>query len=67
MTPPKPSRDGAEVTVSCAEGDAGYVYTGRLPFTKETLDTSKLQRPRTHIMINVGNPADRLRGLPAPQ
>ncbi len=48
--------DGAEVTVSCAEGDAGYVYAGRLPFTKETLDTSDLQRPRTHIMINVGNP-----------
>jgi pyruvate,water dikinase len=48
--------DGAEVTVSCAEGDAGYVYAGRLPFTKETLDTNNLQRPRTHIMINVGNP-----------
>ena len=48
--------DGAEVTVSCAEGDAGYVYEGRLPFSKETLDTDNLQRPRTHIMINVGNP-----------
>ena len=48
--------DGAEVTVSCAEGDAGYVYAGRLTFTTETLDTGRLQRPRTHIMINVGNP-----------
>ena len=48
--------DGAEVTVSCAEGDAGYVYQGLLPFSKETLDTGGLARPRTRIMINVGNP-----------
>ena len=48
--------DGAEVTVSCAEGDDGFVYQGSLPFTRETLDFSSLQRPRTHVMINVGNP-----------
>jgi len=48
--------DGVEVTVSCAEGDAGYVYEGSLPFTREIVDTSNLARPRTHIMINVGNP-----------
>ena len=48
--------DGKDVTVSCAEGDAGYVYEGRLPFVMEKLDTSDLPRPRTHIMINVGNP-----------
>jgi pyruvate,water dikinase len=48
--------DGVEITVSCAEGDDGYVYRGSLPFTKEKLDTSNLARPRTHIMINVGNP-----------
>jgi pyruvate,water dikinase len=48
--------DGVEVTVSCAESDAGYVYKGSLPFTRETADTSNLARPRTHIMINVGNP-----------
>jgi len=48
--------DGVEVTVSCAEGDAGYVYEGSLSFTREIVDTSNLARPRTHIMINVGNP-----------
>ncbi|MEJ2650573.1 MAG: phosphoenolpyruvate synthase [Gammaproteobacteria bacterium] len=48
--------DGTDVTVSCAEGDAGYVYEGRLPFAMEKLDTSNLPRPHTHIMINVGNP-----------
>ncbi|MEJ2564583.1 MAG: phosphoenolpyruvate synthase [Gammaproteobacteria bacterium] len=48
--------DGPDVTVSCAEGDAGYVYEGRLPFAMEKLDTSNLPRPHTHIMINVGNP-----------
>jgi pyruvate,water dikinase len=48
--------DEAEVTVSCAEGDAGYVYRGILPYTREKTDTAALRRPRTHIMINVGNP-----------
>jgi pyruvate,water dikinase len=48
--------DGTEVTVSCAEGDAGFIYEGALPFTREKVDTTRLPRPRTHIMINVGNP-----------
>jgi len=47
---------GRDVTVSCAEGDAGFIYDGTIPFTREKLDTSELSRPRTHIMINVGNP-----------
>ena len=47
---------GQAVTVSCAEGDDGYVYQGELPFRKETLDLSNLPRPETHIMLNVGNP-----------
>lgn len=45
-----------EVTVSCAEGSTGYVYKGLLPFTKERIDLAGLGRPRTHIMLNVGNP-----------
>ncbi len=44
------------VTVSCAEGDDGYVYQGALSFRKETADLSKLPQPDTHLMINVGNP-----------
>jgi pyruvate,water dikinase len=47
---------GAIVTVSCAEGDVGRVYAGRLPFETARIDTSTLKRPRTQIMLNLGNP-----------
>jgi pyruvate,water dikinase len=47
---------GTDVTVSCVEGDVGYVYAGRLRFDVETVDYSRLPRPRTRIMLNVGNP-----------
>jgi len=47
---------GDEVTVSCAEGEQGFVYAGRLPFTVERTELATLARPRTKIMMNVGNP-----------
>ncbi len=47
---------GATVTVSCAEGDTGHVYAGALPFEVSTIDAASLPRPRTGIMINLGNP-----------
>lgn len=49
-------RTGQAVTVSCAQGEAGFVYDGILPFTRETIDLSSLPRPRTRILVNVGNP-----------
>lgn len=49
--------DGVFVTVSCAEGDEGYVYEGEVPFVKEEIDVSSLQKPkRTQIMLNVADP-----------
>jgi pyruvate,water dikinase len=48
--------DGREITVSCAEGDVGYVYDGRLPFDVRQIDLTALGRPQTRIMMNVGNP-----------
>jgi len=48
--------DGAEVTVSCADGEVGRVYAGRLPFAREVTDLSGLERPRTQIMVNLGDP-----------
>ncbi|MFQ5642611.1 MAG: phosphoenolpyruvate synthase [Thiogranum sp.] len=48
--------DGDLVTVSCAEGDIGRVYPGRLDYSIETTDLSDLQRPATQIMVNLGNP-----------
>jgi pyruvate,water dikinase len=47
---------GAEVTVSCAEGDVGRVYAGKLRFEVATIDVSALERPATEIMVNLGNP-----------
>jgi len=45
-----------EVTVSCAEGEVGKVYEGILDFEIEKVDISKLPRPKTKIMMNLGNP-----------
>lgn len=53
-------RSGQEVTVSCAEGDEGVVYEGLLPFHVEKLDLGHLQRPKTRIMMNLGNPEEAL-------
>ena len=49
-------RTGAEVTASCADGDTGHVYAGRLPIEVSTTDVSGLPRPRTRLMVNLGNP-----------
>ncbi|RMD79823.1 MAG: phosphoenolpyruvate synthase, partial [Gammaproteobacteria bacterium] len=48
--------DGEEVTVSCAEGDVGRVYKGRLAFEVEATDVSRMPRPATAVMVNLGNP-----------
>ena len=47
---------GAQVTVSCAEGDTGYVYEGIQQYSVEKVDLSKLATPHTRIMLNLGNP-----------
>lgn len=49
-------RSGAEVTVSCAEGEIGKIYAGRLPFEVERTEIQKLEPTRTKIMMNVGDP-----------
>lgn len=47
-----------EVTISCAQGDEGYIYAGKIAFTCKTIDLSSLKPTRTKIMMNVGNPAE---------
>ncbi len=47
---------GTPVTVSCAEGDSGRVYRGAVSFHVERSDVGDLARPKTKIMINLGNP-----------
>ncbi len=48
--------DGEMVTVSCAGGDEGRVYRGKLEWEVIETDLSDLPRPKTKIMINLGNP-----------
>ena len=49
-------RDGEPVTVSCAEGDTGVVYEGRLDFEQQRIELDALPPPPVRIMMNVGNP-----------
>lgn len=48
--------EGQVVTVSCAEGDTGFIYEGRIPFAVERVDLSGLARPKTKVMLNIANP-----------
>ncbi len=56
--------DGQEVTVSCAEGDTGYVYDGALAFEESEIEVDSLPKAPVRIMMNVGNP-DRAFGFAA--
>ena len=48
--------DGQEVTVSCAEGDTGFIYAGDLPFERTTTDLADMPPAPLKIMMNVANP-----------
>jgi pyruvate,water dikinase len=48
-------KSGDRVTVSCAEGERGYVYEGKLPFRIDTTDLSNMQPPKTKIMMIVAD------------
>jgi pyruvate, water dikinase len=49
-------RTGETVTVSCIEGDVGRVLEGRIPFKVQRTNITALPRPRTEIMLILGNP-----------
>ena len=48
--------DGHDVTVSCAEGDEGYVYDGKLDYEQQQIELDSLPDIPVKIMMNVGNP-----------
>lgn len=48
--------DGDSVTVSCAEGDTGFIYKGALPFERTTTDLTNMPPAPLKIMMNVANP-----------
>ncbi len=49
-------KDGQEVTVSCAEGDTGYIYDGLVPYEIKEVKQGELPECPVKIMMNVGNP-----------
>ncbi|MGC8941951.1 MAG: phosphoenolpyruvate synthase [Sulfurihydrogenibium sp.] len=49
-------QNGQEVTVSCAEGERGYVYEGKIEYEIEEFDLTKLPKTKTPIMMNVASP-----------
>ncbi len=49
-------KDGDLVTVSCAEGETGIVYQGKLDFDVEIQEDGELPSPPVKVMMNVGNP-----------
>ena len=49
-------REGQPVTVSCAEGDTGFVYDGALDFERKQIELDALPPSPVRIMMNVGNP-----------
>jgi len=49
-------KDGIDVTVSCAEGDEGFVYKGQLEFEQTQIELDSLPEIPVKIMMNVGNP-----------
>lgn len=49
--------DGSRVTVSCCQGEIGYLFEGTVPFKATTIDLASISKPTsTKMMINLGNP-----------
>ena len=50
-------KDGQQITISCAEGDQGYVYEGILQFDVTDMSLEEIPSTRTTIMMNISSPA----------
>jgi pyruvate, water dikinase len=50
-------KDGQEITISCAEGDQGYVYEGILEYEESEVSLEKIPKTKTQILMNISSPA----------
>ena len=50
-------KNGQHITVSCAEGDEGFVYDGDIPFQAKDMPLTKRCETRTKVMLNMANPS----------
>jgi pyruvate,water dikinase len=53
--------DGEMITISCAEGDEGYVYEGEVPYETEEVNLAAAPATKTRIMMNISSPAASMR------
>ena len=51
-------KNGVSVTVSCAQGDEGYIYEGKLAFSIENINIQNLKPTKTKLYMNIGNPEE---------
>ncbi|WP_373001220.1 phosphoenolpyruvate synthase [Sulfurimonas sp.] len=51
-------QNDVSVTVSCIQGDEGYIYEGKLSYETQTIDLSSLEPTKTKLYMNIGNPAE---------
>ncbi len=49
-------KNGSDITVSCAEGDVGNIYYGKVDFKINKHQITDTERPKTQVMMNVGDP-----------
>jgi pyruvate,water dikinase len=52
----KKIKTGQKVTVNCADGEEGFVYDGIIPFKVVKINIKNFKKPKTKIMMNIGNP-----------
>ena len=48
---------GQEITLSCAEGDQGYIYRGKLEYQSDEVDLDRVPQTDTQVMMNIASPA----------
>jgi len=54
-------KSAQEITLSCAEGELGFVYSGRIPFEEKSIQLDQVPRIKTKIMLNIGSPVGAFR------
>ncbi|MGB9668431.1 MAG: phosphoenolpyruvate synthase [Thermosulfidibacteraceae bacterium] len=59
-------KTGMEITVSCAEGEDGFIYEGILPFEVEKIKIQELPQTRTKVMMILGNPEEAFKNAMIP-
>ncbi|MCB1075737.1 MAG: phosphoenolpyruvate synthase, partial [Simkania sp.] len=50
-------KDFDEVTLSCAQGDKGFIYEGALEYEEEEVHIEKLPKTKTQVMLNIASPS----------